>query len=170
MYVQCYYLLLKIILLGCNNSLCNHMSSYNCVINFDFLLKRGSYFITRTKKNPCFQAVLVSAILTKKSRYGKFYIWICNKSKRYNRVLKLPLAEYLIFAQNTVYLPLTIPHVRLFSSKSNIADDKLNNFSYSRICIRLSIMVMFILLPYQHPCKTYFRKVMCQVNIRKGKK
>lgn len=90
------------------------MSSYNCVINFDFLLKRGSYFITRTKKYPCFEAVLVSAILTNKSRYGKFYIWICNKSKRNNRVLKLSLAEYLLFAQNTVYLPLNIPQVRLF--------------------------------------------------------
>ena len=114
MYVQYYYLLLKVILLGCNNSLCNHMSSYNCVINFDFLLKRGSYFITRTKKYPCFQVILVSAMLTNKSWYEKFYIWVCNTSKRNNRVLKLSLVEYLLFAQNTVYLPLTVPLARLF--------------------------------------------------------
>lgn len=79
----------KILLLGCNNSLCSHMSGYNCAINFDCLLKRGSCFITSTKKYPCLRDFVVSAILTNKSWYEKFYIWIHNMSERKSKVLKL---------------------------------------------------------------------------------
>lgn len=48
------------------------MSGYNRVINFDFLLKGGSYFTTRTKRYPCFQVLVISAVLTNISWYESF--------------------------------------------------------------------------------------------------
>lgn len=137
-------------MVGWNNSLCNHMSSYNCY-KFVLHFEKGQVFYKMNWKVTLLSGFSSQSIIPKKKKKKSirhFYTWICQK--------EITISCYYlwlsIFSLYSVLCFFISGQTSFF--KSSTKDDKLGNFSHSRMYMQLAITILFVLILYQHPFKT----------------